>query len=99
MLFRSIHDYSNPSPLTLDARNIIDKSVPAPFVLVPNPPAHARKPAPVLGKSGATVPANPDSHLPSPVLAGIEPLVDVRSGLLEGNSAIFESETYYSNAC
>ena len=87
-----IHDYSNPSPLTLDACNIIDKSVPAPFVLVPNPLAEWKS-ALVLGKSGATVPANPDSHPPSPVLTGVKPVVDVRGGLV--NSVVFESGTHY----
>ena len=89
-----IHDYSNSSPLTFDARNIIDKSVPAPFVPVPNPLAHPWKSALVLGKSGATVPANPDSHPPS-VLARAKPVVEISGGSGEKNSAIFESGTHY----
>jgi len=75
-----IHDYSNPSPLSLDTRNIINKSIPAPFV---------------LGKSGATVPANPDSHPPSPDLAGVKPVINARGRSAGENYAIFEPGTYY----
>ena len=85
-----LHDYSNPAPLTLDARNTIDRSVPAPFALVLNPLAHAWKSALVLGKTGATVPANPDSHPPSPGPTGAKPVVDVRGGFVLKDSAIFE---------
>ena len=54
------HDYSNLALLTLGARNIIDKRVPAHFAIVSNPLAHSWKSALVLGESGATVPASPD---------------------------------------
>ena len=79
---QGIHGHPNPALLTLDARNIVDKCVPAPFALVPNPLAYSRKSALILGESGATVPANPDTHFPSlglfqHSLAGVKPVADV----------------------
>lgn len=97
---QGIHDYSNPALLTLDARNIVDKRVPAPFALVSHPLAHSRKSALVLGEPGAAVPANSDPHLPSlgllqPPLAGVKPVVDVSSRLVGKVSAILESGIHY----
>jgi len=62
------HDYSNLAFPTLDAGNIIDKHASIPFALASNPLAHSWKSALVLGESGTTVPANLNSHLPSPGL-------------------------------
>jgi len=79
---QGIHDYPNPALLTLNARNIVNKCVPAPLALVPNPLAYSRKSALILGESGATVPANSDPHFPSlglfqHPLARVKPVADV----------------------
>ena len=97
---QGIHGYSNPALLTLDARNIIDERVPAPFALVSNPLAYSRQSALVLGESSVTVPANSDPHLPSPglfqpPLAGAKPVADVCGGLVGKGSAILESGIHY----
>ena len=52
--------------------------------ILPASLAHSRKSALVLGNPVlATVPANSDSHPPSPGLAGAKPVVGARGGLME----------------
>lgn len=95
-----IHDYSNLALPTLDARNTIHERVPAPFTLVSDSFVHSRQSALVLGESGATLPANPNPHLPSPSLfqpplAGVKPVANICCGLVGKDSAIFKPGIHY----
>ena len=97
---QGIHDCSNPALLALNARNIVDKRVPAPFALISNPLAYSRKSAVVLGESGSTVPTNSHSHLSppglfQPPLAGVKPVADVGGRLVGKSPAILESGVHY----
>ena len=65
---QGIHSHPNLALLATNTRDIVYKRVPAPFALISNPLAHSWKLAVVLGESGATVPSDSDSYLPSPAL-------------------------------